>query len=135
MWWPPQRAAPRHAPGRLTFTDPRYALPRLLATKAPYVAAALAARARPFVVWGAGPTGRHLARALEPHGARPAAFLDVDPRKIGGVARGAPILAATADAIAGRVVVAAVGARGARDQIRAGFAALGGDPRDLVLAA
>jgi hypothetical protein len=125
----------RHVPGRLTFTDPRYALPRILATKAPFLAAALRARARPFVVWGAGPTGKRLARALEPHGARPAAFLDIDPRKLGGVARGAPILAPSADAIAGHTVVAAVGARGARDEIRAGFIALGGEPSALLLAA
>jgi len=125
----------RHAPGRLTFTDPRYALPRLVATKAPFVAGAIRARRRPFVVWGAGPTGKRLARALEPHGVRPAAFLDIDPRKVGRVARGTPIVAPSAAAVAGHTVVVAVGARGARDEIRAGHVALGGDPADLLACA
>lgn len=119
-WQLAKLAAPlftwRHRAGRVTFTDPRCAPPRLLATKAPFVAAALRARARPFVIWGAGPTGKRLARALEPHGLRPAAFLDIDPRKIGRTARGAPVRAA-ADVPRDHTVVVAVGAAGARAQI------------------
>ena len=124
----------RHRSGRLTFADPRYTPERLLATKAPHVAAALVGRGGDFVVWGAGPTGKRLARALEPHGVRPRAFVDIDPRKIGGVARGAPIVAPS-PAIAGATVVVAVGAAGARPLIRDHHRALGGDDDALVYCA
>ncbi len=115
----------RHRPGRLTFSDPRYAPARIVAAKAPFVAARVRATGLPLVVWGAGPTGKHLARALEPHGVYAAAFVDIDPRKVGGVARGAPI--GTPDTLVpGRcVVVAAVGSRGARGLIREALAARG----------
>jgi glycosyltransferase involved in cell wall biosynthesis len=109
----------RHQAGRATFTHPRYALERFRETKAPFLARRVAesGRAR-TIVWGAGPTGRKLVRQLERHGFRADAFIDIDPEKIGGIARGVPIC--TADSLDARtdVVVAAVGARGARDLIR-----------------
>jgi glycosyltransferase involved in cell wall biosynthesis len=109
----------RHQAGRATFTSPRYALERFRETKAPFLARRVAesGRAR-SVVWGAGATGRKLVRQLERHGFRAAAFIDIDPDKIGGIARGAPIHAADALDARTDVVVAAVGARGARDLIR-----------------
>jgi GT2 family glycosyltransferase len=110
----------RRAAGNLTTSDPRYAIERLLEARATYLAKELAGRS--FGVWGAGQTGRRLARALEAHGLRAAFFIDIDPKKIGRTARGAPILAP--DAALERVrttnemVVVAVGAPGARDLVR-----------------
>lgn len=115
----------RHHPGRATFRDGRYAIVRFIEAKAHYLAPRLARDARAFVVWGAGPTGRKLARALAAEGAKATAFVDIDPRKIGRTARGAPIVPAASLDPARHFVLVAVGARGARDIIRKNLAALG----------
>jgi glycosyltransferase involved in cell wall biosynthesis len=110
----------RHRDGRLTFQDPRYRPEAHRSLKARYLAARLRVVSS-FVMWGAGPTGKRLARALEGHDLRPCAFVDVDPDKIGGVRRGVPVWSpATLRAASPRpFVVVAVGARGARDLITA----------------
>jgi glycosyltransferase involved in cell wall biosynthesis len=115
----------RQGEGRATFTDPRYRLERFTEARARYLAPKLEASRRPVAVWGAGPTGKRLARALEVHGVRAARFVDIDPRKIGRVARGAPIVAAAALQPGEETVVVAVGARGARDLVRAELIARG----------
>lgn len=116
----------RHRAGRATFGDPRYALEKFRETKAPYLAAVLRrASGRRCVLWGAGPTGRRLARVLRAHGVRAERFIDIDPDKIGRTAQGAPISAPEALDAGRDVVVAAVGARGARALIRAELAARG----------
>lgn len=107
----------RHREGRSTFSDPRFARARFLETKAPFLASWLKARHRDVTIWGAGVTGKRLARALEAHGVRPERFIDIDPRKIGNRARGAPIVEPL-DCPRGDLVVVAVGARGARDEVR-----------------
>jgi glycosyltransferase involved in cell wall biosynthesis len=109
----------RHREGRLTFSDGRYALPRFDEAKARYLAPKLLARGRPVTVWGAGKTGKRIARALEAHGVRASSFIDIDPRKIGGTARGARVSSPETLARGEATVVCAVGARGARDLIRA----------------
>jgi GT2 family glycosyltransferase len=113
--------------GSLTFTAPRNARAQLLAARASFLARRLGELARPFAIWGAGQTGRRLARALEGHGARPRSFVDIDPAKIGRVVRGVPVLDAAAgigDAARGEVLlIVAVGDRGARDVVRARLAA------------
>jgi glycosyltransferase involved in cell wall biosynthesis len=116
----------RHRPDRATLRDPRYARERFLALKAPHLARRIRARSRPVDVWGAGVTGKRLVRALEPHGVRAARFIDIDPRKIGGTARGAPVVApGQLHAPGMHWVVVALGARGARDLARGALAALG----------
>lgn len=109
----------RHSDGRATFADPRYDLERFIDAKAGPLSADLARLARPVVVWGAGPTGKHLARALERHGVHAQCFVDVDPRKIGRRARGAPVAAPESLVHGAQTVIVAVGARGARALIRA----------------
>jgi glycosyltransferase involved in cell wall biosynthesis len=109
----------RHREGRATYTDPRYAAARFPHVKAGPLAHRLRVLGRPFVIWGAGPTGKRLARALEPHGARPSAFVDIDPRKVGGRARGAPVREPGTLVAGVETVVVAVGAEGARALIRA----------------
>jgi glycosyltransferase involved in cell wall biosynthesis len=116
----------RHHPERATLRDPRYARERFVALKAPHLARRLLARPRPIDVWGAGPTGKQLARALEPHGVRAARFIDIDPRKIGGTARGVAVVAPPQlHAPGAHWVVVALGARGARDLARTALDALG----------
>ncbi|MCX7819971.1 MAG: glycosyltransferase [Kiritimatiellae bacterium] len=116
-------------PGRLTRTDPRYSPEQFLRLKAQALVEGPLGTADAVIIWGAGRIGRRLARELEHAGRPPAAFVDIDPRKIGRLRRGRPVLAPheLPDAIAGRraIVLAAVGAPGGRAQIRARLRALG----------
>jgi hypothetical protein len=109
----------RHRAGRTTFSDPRYALESMREAKVPFLAARIQASPKPRrILWGAGPTGKRLARALESQGIRFDLFVDIDPDKIGRSARGAPIVSMQALDPERDTVVAAVGARGARELIR-----------------
>jgi glycosyltransferase involved in cell wall biosynthesis len=126
----------RHSRGRATFSDPRYAPGALREARAFYLAPWLRARGREVAVWGAGQTGKRLARALEQSGVCAARFVDIDPKKLGGVARGAPIVAPEALRRGQQTIVVAVGARGARALVRARLVEMGfreGD--DFVCAA
>ncbi len=107
----------RHLPDRATFRDGRYTIERFREGKASYLAERVKHFAKMVVIWGAGPTGKRTARALEKHGVFPSFFVDIDPKKIGRIARGVPILAPDDLPDAASVVVA-VGARGAREPIR-----------------
>ncbi len=109
----------RQRDGRATFADPRCAPERLLEARARYLAAWLGRTTRPLWVWGAGQTGKRLARALEPEGVHAAAFVDIDPDKLGRTARGAPVLAPEAIRPGAATIVVAVGAPGAREAVRA----------------
>jgi hypothetical protein len=123
----------RTVPGRATFRDPRCAAPRMVLARACFLAPRL--RSRPLWVWGAGKTGRRIARALEPHGVRAEAFVDIDPRKIGRTARGAPIVGPDAVAPGACTVLVAVGERGARDIVRTRLLARGFEEgRDFICA-
>lgn len=121
----------RMSASSVTWTNARNSAARLLAARATYLARRLGERhaGQDFVVWGAGQTGRRLARALEEHDRKAAAFIDIDPRKVGRTARGAPVLDAAegiARATRGEcLVVVAVGDPGARDVVRARLSAAG----------
>ena len=110
----------REGPARATRTDPRYALERHVALKCAHLAGHVLGRGTEVVLWGAGPTGKAFADALRAEGIGVHAFLEVDPAKIGGTARGAPILPHTqAVRFRGTPILVAVGAPGARALIRA----------------
>jgi len=107
----------RDSPQRLTRTGAAYGESAMFRLRAHYLARG-PLRQKPFDVWGAGPTGKRLARELETHGLRPRSFFDVGPRK--RVARGAPVrsesdLPPPGDAL----MLCAVGAAGAREEIHA----------------
>jgi hypothetical protein len=115
----------REGASRLTRTDPRYALPRHVALKCAFLGDALGG-AREVVLWGAGPTGRAFADGLRAQGVSVAAFLEVDAKKIGGLARGVRVHAfGDAPRFRGTPILVAVGAPGARDLIRAELARMG----------
>lgn len=112
--------------GRLTHTDGRYARDRFQAAKAHYLARHRLPAGAPVIVWGAGPTGRSLHDLLAAEGVGVAGFLEVHPRRVGGLKRGRPVwpperLATEREAF----VLAAVGAAGARPRIRAFMDGLG----------
>uniref|UniRef100_I2PZU6 Glycosyl transferase n=1 Tax=Desulfovibrio sp. U5L TaxID=596152 RepID=I2PZU6_9BACT len=82
-------------PGRLSRTDPRYGADAFHRIKAGYLARHLA-QTNPFhpeiIVAGAGRTTRHRAEHLLAHGVAITAWLDIDPRKVGKVVAGRPVL-------------------------------------------
>lgn len=101
-----------------TRSDPRCSIERLREARATYLAPRLASMQRPVAMWGAGPTGKRLARELERHGVRTSRFIDIDPRKIGRSRRGVPVVDRR-ELDHEHTIVVAVGARGARDLVRA----------------
>lgn len=120
----------RESSARLTRTDSRYSLENFLRAKAYYLARGPLADREAVIIWGAGMMGRRLSKHLVREGARLAAFVDIDPRKIGRTRRGLPIL--SPEELPGwwvryqrPVLLAAVGARGARPLIRARLEAFG----------
>jgi glycosyltransferase involved in cell wall biosynthesis len=115
----------RQRPGSATVSDPRYARARFVEARAAYLAPKLLQAGRPIAVWGAGPTGRRLARALERQGVRASRFVDIDPRKIGRRARAAPIEPPESLRVGEHTIVVAVGARGARALVREHLSGLG----------
>ena len=82
----------RHGPGRLSRTHPAYSLAAFRACRVHHLRKSLLRGRSGVVVWGAGPTGKGLAREFARQGVRVQAFVEVDPRKIGQRIHGAPVL-------------------------------------------
>ncbi len=120
----------REHPQRLTRVDSRYSLENFLRAKAYYLTRGPLAERDAVIVWGAGMVGRRLGKHLLRQGAPLKAYIDIDPRKIGRTRRGLPILPPEAlpelwRRASSPVVLAAVGARGARQLIRQRLTAMG----------
>lgn len=113
---------------RLTRTHQRYRLAAFFGIKSAALWTLDGERMRrgTTVVWGAGNRGRPWRRFLRQHAVRPAFLVDVDARKIGRALSGVPVReldALVTDPWDTLLVV--VGARGARDLIRAHLADAG----------
>jgi glycosyltransferase involved in cell wall biosynthesis len=120
----------REHPDRLTRTDSRYAVSQFLRAKAHYLMLGPLRDRDAVVIWGAGQMGRRIAKHLDRAGAPLAAFIDIDPGKIGRQKRGKPVLPPEAlpEELARHaysVVLAAVGSRGARALIRERLSGMG----------
>ena len=120
----------REHPKRLTRTDGRYSLENFLRAKAFYLARGPLVRRDAVIVWGAGMVGRRLVKQLEGQNTPLTAFVDIDPRKIGCSQRGLPIidaeeLPALWKSFTHPVILAAVGAHGARQIIRSRLVQMG----------
>ncbi len=87
---PEQLLAWREGPDRLSRVDERYSDTAFRRCKAYYLTRRIGDR--PIVVWGAGPVGKAFARALLALDRSIAAFVDLDPRKIGQSIHGAPVI-------------------------------------------
>lgn len=149
----------REGEGRLSRTDPRYAPEAFLATKVTYLCRTLLAtpsrRAheagafhaprpalRPVVIWGAGPVGKGLSRALQDAGVELTAFVELDRRKIGQEIHGAPVVDTSAGLALGPrgragpapLHLAAVGQEGARRRITELLEGAGMRPLDDFVA-
>jgi len=127
-------------PERLSRTSPRYAADAFYRCKCRYLARWLRAHVgegRGIWLWGAGRATRRRFDGLVRAGVPLAGFVDIDPRKIGQRIGGLPVRAPSGlppprDAF----VIGGVGARGARELIRARLDAQGFVlGQDFVLAA
>jgi hypothetical protein len=113
----------REHPHRLTRTDSRYSVENFIRVKTYYLTRGPMAGRDAVILWGAGMMGRRISKHLMREKVPLVTFVDVDPKKIGRTLRGLPII--SPEELLdwwGRYerpgVLAAVGARGARQLIR-----------------
>lgn len=128
------------SPGRLSRCDSRYAREAFYRVKARYLERWLTAHNahHPLViVWGAGRISRKRARHLVDEGITIAAFVDIDPDKVGRSIAGRPVLRPAELPAPGRAfVVSYVSTSDARDEIEGNLQARGYRAgRNYVLAA
>jgi cellulose synthase/poly-beta-1,6-N-acetylglucosamine synthase-like glycosyltransferase len=107
----------RQHPQRLSLTSEAYSEAAFVRCRAHHLARTLA-RGREVVVWGAGPVGKAIARALQAEAVTVTAFADVDPRKVGNRIDGVPVLSHDHDTPPGALVVGAVAGAEARARLR-----------------
>ncbi|PWG63864.1 glycosyltransferase [Spiribacter halobius] len=105
-------------PHRLSRRDPRCSDAAFTAARAHYLIRGPAAR-RPLVIWGAGTYGGRLCDALVREGGDVRAFIDIDPRRIGGHKRNRPVQGPGDPLPPRALVLAAVRSAGARERIAA----------------
>jgi len=130
---------------RLTHCDERYNNKLFMQAKAHYLSRSHHLKKRKAIIWGAGPTGIYLHDVLLEQNVEVEAFLDVDPRLIGGLKKGVPVLhfselnnhiSAQENTALIIGAVGAVGARGARAKIRQALLDMGKEEgADFLFAA
>jgi glycosyltransferase involved in cell wall biosynthesis len=108
---------------RLTRTDSRYSVENFIRAKAHYLSRGPLNDRDAVFIWGAGMMGRRTSKHLIREGVPLAAFIDIDPKKIGRTLRGLPIISPDEllewwKRYKRPALLAAVGARGARQLIR-----------------
>lgn len=125
---------------RLTHCDSRYDNKLFLKARAYYLAKSnYALQQRKVVIWGTGPTGLYFHDILLQHGIEVLAFIDVNPRRVGGVKRGLPVMHYmeikdyTCNNSA--IIIGAVAARGAREKMRQALLDIGKTEGDDFLFA
>jgi glycosyltransferase involved in cell wall biosynthesis len=120
----------REHPERLTRADCRYSVENFLRAKAYYLARGPLKDRDAVIIWGAGMMGRRLGKQLQRQNLPLVAFVDIDPKKIGRTRRRQPIIFPEElldwwGQFERPALLAAVGARGARDLIRQRLVKLG----------
>lgn len=110
---------------RLTRTDPRYRAAAFLELKTHYLAEYVVRPRNGYVLWGCGPLGKALLKALRRQGIeRPAAIVEVHPGRLGEIIHGAPVIPpAAVDDYQKYIHLGAVGQAGSRERLRREFAA------------
>ena len=120
----------REHPERLTRADCRYSVENFLRAKAYYLARGPLKDRDAVIIWGAGMMGRRLGKQLQRQNLPLVAFVDIDPKKIGRTRRRQPVISPEElldwwGQFERPALLAAVGARGARDLIRQRLVKLG----------
>ncbi len=125
----------RHRANRLSMSDPRYDEAPFRQIKRDHLLLSFLSFGRPVYQWGAGEVGKRWLREWDT--VRPVAAVDLHPRKIGYRIHGIPVIRPEdlppLDSV---FIVVAVGARGARDEIRQWLTAQGArELQDFVFVA
>lgn len=117
----------RVTPDRLSMTSPDYTPEAFRACKVHHLRKGFLPPDRPVVIWGAGSVGKTLALALLEERVRPAAFVELDPRKLGQTIHDAKVISPVElEAREPRpYVLLGVGSPGARDEIRGALRGMG----------
>ena len=130
----------REHENRLTHCDARYDNKLFLKAKAYYLSHSHYLKDRKAIIWGTGPIGVYLHDILVEQKVEVEAFIEVNPRRVGGFKRGVPVLhfnelsQYTRDNKA--LIIGAVGARGARTKIRQALMDMGKEEgSDFLFAA
>ncbi len=120
--------------GRLTKTHPRYTARAFLDCKTEHLVEAFRLVDREVVVWGAGRDGKRAAKSLRRRGVVIRHLVDIAPTKLGRRMIGVPVRSPESLREEPRAfVVAAVGVKGARREIREALTGYGyGEGRDFV---
>jgi hypothetical protein len=109
----------RDHPERLSRTTATYSLDAFRRCKVHHLRRTLLAGGRAVVIWGAGPTGKAFARELQRAGNGVAAFVEVDPRKLGKRIHGAPVVPVEqAGGFPGTLALGAVAGADGRARVR-----------------
>lgn len=125
----------RHSDGRATMTNDRYSLTRFRALKQHYLGSLYPQMNDGFYQWGAGDVGKTWLKEWQNES--PQAVVDINPRKIGKVIHGCTVIEPDELPSPGEgFTVVAVGAPGAREEIREWFQSRGYcERRDFVFLA
>lgn len=126
---------------RLTHCDSRYDNKLFMKAKSYYLAHSHHhLKHRKAIIWGTGPTGVYIFDILSEHNVEIEAFIEVNPRRVGGVKRGIPVIhyseitQFTYNNSA--LIIGAVGARGARAEMRRALLDMGKEEgTDFLFAA
>lgn len=108
----------RDHPERATRTSGAYTLDAMRRCKFHHLRRGFLAGLTEVVIAGAGKEARAWQRLLAADGVRVSHWLDIDPRKIGRVLHGAPVLHSRDLDLSGKKMIVAIGLRGARDEFR-----------------
>ena len=108
----------RDHPERATRTMDAYAALAMRRCKLHHLLRGFLSGAADLVLAGAGLEARAWQRLLSAEGVRVSHWLDIDPRKVGTILHGAPVLRPEELQLAGRKMITAIGLRGAREQFR-----------------
>ncbi len=116
----------REGEDRLSRTHSDYAATAFRKCKVHFLLRTLLHSGQGVAVWGAGPVGKAFARELLAQGGTLAAFVDLDPRKVGQTIHGVRVMTPEAAlSLNGVFSVAAVGKGDGREEIRGVLAAAG----------
>jgi len=123
---PRRRHLWRLGPERLSQIDETYTPARFTACKASFLARSFLADTARYILWGYGGTGRALRRALASEGKVPSHIVEVDPRRLGNLIHGAPVIPPSSLLEIPRLpVVVSVAGAGPRGKIRDAMNSMG----------
>ena len=102
---------------RLTHTDTLYDRQNFMRAKSHFLVHQRL-QGRSVIIWGAGPTGRLMFDLITAEGGKVEGFIEVHPRRIGGLKRGLPVWPIDrVKTLGNSMLLLAVGAAGAREEI------------------